>query len=121
MRKITRCLLPGLGALALLTTQARADEKVEQKSDTKTSSDGKKVKHHRESKRTMDTDNGAVTDKATTDEKTKSTIGGGTVYTSEKTKAHDERGNDAKVKEKTKVEKDSAGNVTNAETKVEKK
>ena len=121
MRKITRCLLPGLGALALLATQARADDKVEQKWDTKTSKDGKKAKSHRESKQTTDTGNGSVTDKATTDEKTKTTIGGGTVSTTEKTKSHDERGNDAKVKEKTKVEKDSAGNVTNSETKVDKK
>jgi hypothetical protein len=90
--------LPGLGALALLATQARADEKVEQKSETKSDSYGKKVKKHRESKRTMDTDNGAVT-----------------------AKSHDEPGNDAKVKEKTKVEKDSAGNVTTSETKMEKK
>ena len=119
MRKISRCLLPGLGALALLATQARADDKVEW--DTKTSKDGKKVKSHRESKQTTDTGSGAVTDKSTTDEKTKSTIGGGTVSTTEKTKSHDEPGNDAKVKETTKVEKDSAGNVTTSETKVDKK
>lgn len=33
---------------------------------------------------------------------------------------HDERGNGAKMKTKTKVERDSAGNVTHTETDVKK-
>ncbi len=117
-----RQMIIGLSALGLLATAApaRADDKVEQKSETKASKDGKHKKHHREAKRTRDTAHGKVTEKSTSDAETKVKMGGGTVSTTEKTVDHDERGNDAKVKTTTKVERDSAGNVTHTETDVKK-
>lgn len=116
MRNAIRIAVAGLGALGLLASQARADEKIEQKAETKTSRDGKKVKHHREARHVKDTPRGKVTDKASTDAETKTTIGGGTVSTTEKVKDAD----GDKVKTKTKVERDPAGNVTHTETDVKK-
>jgi hypothetical protein len=116
-----REIIMGLAALGLLATApARADEKVEQKAETKTSKDGKKTKHKKEAKHTKDTANGKVTDSATTDSETKTTMGGGSVSKTEKTMKHDEPGNGDKVKATTKVERDSAGNVTHTETDVKK-
>lgn len=116
-----RQMIIGIASLGLLAVApARADEKVEQKSETKASKDGKHRKHHREAKRTKDTAHGKVTDTAKTDAETKVKMGGGTVSTTEKTMDHSERGNDGKVKTTTKVERDSAGNVTHTETDVKK-
>ena len=54
-----REIIMGLAALGLLATApARADDKVEQKAETKTSKDGKKTKHKKEAKHTKDTANG---------------------------------------------------------------
>ncbi|GAC1345288.1 MAG: hypothetical protein NVSMB23_21240 [Myxococcales bacterium] len=111
----------GLSALGLLATApARADEKVEQKSETKTSRDGKHRKHHREAKHTRDTPNGKVTDTSKSDAETKVKMGGGTVSTTEKTVDRSGPGNGGKVKKTTKVERDAAGNVTHTETDVKK-
>jgi hypothetical protein len=116
-----RQMIIGLTALGLLATApARADDKVEQKSETKTSKDGKKTKHKRAAKHTKDTAAGKVTDTAKTDSEMKTTTGGGSVSTTEKTMERDAPGKDAKVKESTKVERDSAGNVTHTETDVKK-